>query len=112
MIRHDPTWLCPRRTRLYIHYLGKVYVMGKMHRIFISGMRLVTPLRRSIEEKEELDYKVVLAPVRELRLVPLCFSHAVGAQPRDRVRNATAQPLHGAEGTGRQGHVRAENITI
>ena len=25
MIRHDPTWLCPRRTRLYINYLGKVY---------------------------------------------------------------------------------------
>lgn len=21
MIHHDPTWLCPRRTRLYIHYL-------------------------------------------------------------------------------------------
>ena len=25
MIRHDPSWLCPRRTRLYINYLGKVY---------------------------------------------------------------------------------------
>ena len=25
MIRHDPTWLCPGRTRLYINYLGKVY---------------------------------------------------------------------------------------
>ena len=25
MIRHDPTWLCPRHTRLYINYLGKVY---------------------------------------------------------------------------------------
>ena len=25
MIRHDAAWLCPRRTRLYINYLGKVY---------------------------------------------------------------------------------------
>ena len=25
MILHDPTWLCPRLTRLYINYLGKVY---------------------------------------------------------------------------------------
>ena len=25
MICHDPTWLCPGCTRLYINYLGKVF---------------------------------------------------------------------------------------
>ena len=25
MIRHNPTWLCPQRTRLYINYLAQAY---------------------------------------------------------------------------------------
>ena len=34
MIRHDPTWLCPRRTRLYINYLGKVYEENEWRKHF------------------------------------------------------------------------------
>ena len=34
MIHHDPTWLCPRRTRLYINYLGKVYEENEWRKHF------------------------------------------------------------------------------
>ena len=34
MIRHDPTWLCPRRTSLYINYLGKVYEENEWRKHF------------------------------------------------------------------------------
>ena len=34
MIHHDPMWLCLRRTRLYINYLGKVYEENEWRRHF------------------------------------------------------------------------------
>ena len=34
MIHHDQTWFCPRRTRLYINYLGKVYEENEWRKHF------------------------------------------------------------------------------
>ena len=75
MIRHDPTWLCPRRTRLYINYLGKVYGKNALDFHFWKPSDVTTA------QLYRLGYTAWLVkcnyPTTFIRLCPepMCYSH-------------------------------------